>query len=105
MRRSAARESIVGLMLREDTAFSNGFSERAIRSIKQGDSETDVRQLLGSPMKEVWFYGTSGPGPQHALDTSAASPSNAQLPRRQQISGQHNWESGIGWSCRAHHEI
>jgi inner membrane protein len=53
----AVRESIVGFVLRENTEYASGFSERALSSIKRGQSEDDVRHTLGVPLREYWFYG------------------------------------------------
>jgi inner membrane protein len=51
------RESILGFVLREKTEYASGFSERALSSIGRGQSEDDVRQALGTPLKEDWYYG------------------------------------------------
>lgn len=69
---SQARESIVGFLLREDTAYTGGFSEDAFRAVAPGDSVAEVRRLLGAPMKEIWIYG-SNPASEPALETSARS--------------------------------
>ena len=53
----AVRESIVGFVLREKTEYASGFSERALSSIRRGQSEEDVRHTLGVPLREYWFYG------------------------------------------------
>jgi inner membrane protein len=53
----AVRESIVGFVLREKTEYASGFSERALSSIKRGQSEEEVRHALGLPLREYWFYG------------------------------------------------
>jgi inner membrane protein len=50
------RESIVGRVLHEDTAYSSGFSEQAFRTIAAGQSEARVTQLLGVPFGQGWFY-------------------------------------------------
>jgi len=50
------REAIVGLILREDTAYTPGFSTAAFRTIGPGRSELAVRQALGPPFRELWFY-------------------------------------------------
>ena len=67
------REAIVGRLFREDTAFANGFSENAFRSISPGQPEADVRRLLGAPFRENWFYTPRGEPFRPALSRSAAS--------------------------------
>jgi hypothetical protein len=37
------REAVMGRLLREDTAYSSGFSEAAFRTVAIGQSDTDVR--------------------------------------------------------------
>jgi len=69
---SEARESAIGFLLREDTAYTAGFSERAFRSVKHGDSAADVRRVLGTPTKEIWIYSASAES-ESALETSALS--------------------------------
>jgi inner membrane protein len=69
---SRARESLVGFVLREDTAYTGGFSEDAFRAVEHDDSVAEVRRLLGAPMKEVWIYG-GNPASGPALETSAQS--------------------------------
>lgn len=54
------RDAIVGVFLREDTAYSTGFTEAAFRSIKPAQSEQDVRHLVGVPFREAWFYVRPG---------------------------------------------
>ena len=53
---SEARESTIGFLLREDTAYTVGFSDDAFRAVKHGDSAAEVRRLLGTPAKEIWIY-------------------------------------------------
>ena len=67
------REAIVGLVLREDTAYASGFSERAFRTITPGMSEPQVRGLLGAPLRESWFYSPRGQPFQPAMTRSASS--------------------------------
>lgn len=67
-----ARERIVGLVVREDTAYASGFSDSAFRSIKPGASIEDVRRLVGAPVGESWFYPSSE-GQAAGADTAAAS--------------------------------
>ncbi len=54
------RESAIGFVLREDTEYASGFSERSFRTIKIGDSDADVRRLMGAPLGEWWVYRSSG---------------------------------------------
>ena len=66
------REAIIGFLLREDTAYTSGFSDAAFRAVKHGDSAGDVRRLLGTPMKEVWIY-SANPESESSLETAALS--------------------------------
>jgi inner membrane protein len=50
------RQSLIGFIVREDTAYASGFSERAFRDITLGQSKEDVRRLVGAPIGESWFY-------------------------------------------------
>jgi inner membrane protein len=68
-----AREALVGFVLREDTAYSNGFTEHAFRSIREGASDAEVRRLLGVPYGEGWIYQPKGQPFRPAMDRSAAS--------------------------------
>ena len=54
-------------LLREDTAYSSGFSESAFRSVSIGQSAADVRRRLGTPHEEGWFYFDG-----KAMDTAAS---------------------------------
>jgi len=56
------REAAIGLVLREDTEYAAGFSERSFRSVGYGDRDTDVRHLLGPPLREWWHYPPTAPG-------------------------------------------
>lgn len=56
------RERLVGFILREDTEFVSGFSERALRTVRRGQLDHEIRERLGSPFHEVLFYG---PVPQN----------------------------------------
>jgi inner membrane protein len=67
------RESIVGFVLREDTAYASGFSEKAFRTITPGMSDRDVRRLLGAAFAETWFYSPEGQPFQPAMTRSASS--------------------------------
>ena len=51
-----AREAVIGRLLREDTAYSSGYSEAAFRTVVEGQPEADVRRRLGPPREEGWFY-------------------------------------------------
>jgi inner membrane protein len=50
------REAITGFLLREDTVYAPGFSEPAFDKVTAGQSASDVRRRLGSPLSESWFY-------------------------------------------------
>ena len=62
------REAIMSRLLREDTAYSDGFSESAFRSVSIGQSAVDVRRRLGTPHEEAWFYFDG-----KAMDTGASA--------------------------------
>jgi inner membrane protein len=51
-----ARNAVLGFVLREDTAYASGFSDRSFQTIRLGDSDTDVRRLMGAPLGEWWVY-------------------------------------------------
>jgi inner membrane protein len=65
--RDPVRESVLGLLLREDTEYARGFSEEAFRAIKPGQSEAAVRERVGQPLGEYWDYFSgdepAGPNP------------------------------------------
>jgi inner membrane protein len=63
------RDAIMGVVLREQTAYASGFSEEAFRSILPGASDQEVRRQLGAPFAESWFVT---PWPARPLDTRAA---------------------------------
>jgi inner membrane protein len=67
------RESIVGFVLRERTLYTDGFSEAAFQSIKEGTSKEDVRRALGEPHGETWAYASKTRPFQAASETSLAS--------------------------------
>jgi len=67
------RDSIVGFVLHEDTAYTTGFSEAAFQTITPGASDQDVRHLLGPPFGENWFYPPGNQPFQRAIATSASS--------------------------------
>jgi inner membrane protein len=72
-----ARDAIVGFLLREETAYTSGFSEEAFRTVTSGASDQEVRRLLGVPLREGRFYRPTDQPVQSAIDTSAVS-----LPRQ-----------------------
>jgi inner membrane protein len=67
------RDAIVGFVLREDTSYASGFSEKAFRTIAPGMSKAQVRRLLGAPIGESWFYSPLGQPFQPAVTRSASS--------------------------------
>jgi inner membrane protein len=71
------RESLVGVVLREDTAYASGFSEAAFRSIAPGASHQEVRRLVGAPLGENWVYAPGDPPFEPAATRAAAAVSNA----------------------------
>ena len=71
--RDRIRDSIVGFVLREDTAYSSRFSEEAFRTITDGESDKNVRHLLGAPFREGWFYQPKNQPFTRAMERSAAS--------------------------------
>ena len=54
------RESVIGLIAREDTVYGHGYSEREFRAIARGDSEAHVIERLGAPLRQTWFYSPHG---------------------------------------------
>jgi inner membrane protein len=54
------RNAALGFVLREDTEYASGFSDRSFQAIRLGDSDVDVRRLMGTPLGEWWVY-RSGP--------------------------------------------
>jgi inner membrane protein len=68
-----ARDAIVGFFLREDTAYTSGFSEEVFRTITPGASDKEVRRLLGAPAGEGRFYRPRDQPAQSAIETSALS--------------------------------
>jgi inner membrane protein len=54
------RQSVIGAILREDTAYASGFSERAFRDVAVGQSEEAVRRLVGEPVEESWLFLPAG---------------------------------------------
>ena len=68
-----ARDAIVGFLLREDTAYTSGFSEEALRTITPGESDKEVRRLLGAPAEEGRFYAPRDQPSHSAIETAASS--------------------------------
>jgi inner membrane protein len=54
------RERVVTLLLRDDTEFARGFTERTFMSVREGDSISSVHARLGEPLGEVLYYLTPG---------------------------------------------
>src|SRR5262245_25094755 len=75
------RESIVGVLLRDRTAFPAGFSESAFRTIRQGFSDEDVGRLLGPPHDQSWFYPSQLQPLQRAAGTGVSSLRQCQAVR------------------------
>jgi inner membrane protein len=55
------REAAIGFVLREDTEYASGFSDRSFQTIRLGDSDTEVRRLMGAPLGEWWAYRPQRP--------------------------------------------
>jgi inner membrane protein len=74
---SPLRDAMIGAVIREDTEYSSRYSEEAFRTIRRGQSAADVRDLLGAPFGESWFYAdlpNSCPG-AHFQDDVVVAPS------------------------------
>lgn len=67
------RETIIGVLVREHTAYTPGFSDDAFRHIAPGHTDSSVRQSLGEPHGESWFYPPRNKAIQSAAATSVAS--------------------------------
>lgn len=50
------RQRLLSTVLREQTEYALGFSERAFASVRRGMSEAEVAQLLGAPLEQWWQY-------------------------------------------------
>jgi inner membrane protein len=50
------REAALGFVLREDTEYASGFSDRSFQTIRLADSDTEVRRVMGAPLGEWWGY-------------------------------------------------
>jgi inner membrane protein len=79
--RDPIREAVVGFLLREDTAYASGFSEDAFRTVTPGESDQEVRVLLGTPFGENWFYPPEDQPFQRADTSSASSVSGCRAVR------------------------
>jgi inner membrane protein len=55
------RNDVLGLLFREDTAFSPGYSESSFRQIEIGQTQATVLDTLGPPLGEGWVYGRRAP--------------------------------------------
>ena len=62
------REAVLAVVLREDTEYAAGFSDRAFQSIEVGQSDADVQRLLGPPLGEWWSYPRTAPWELSAAD-------------------------------------
>jgi len=62
------REAILGFVLREDTEYASGFSHGSFQSIKPGQSDADVRRLVGPPLGEWWSYPQRPPWESSAAE-------------------------------------
>jgi inner membrane protein len=51
-----ARDAIIGWVVREDTAYAEGFSEAVFRRVRPGQAASDLRERLGPPYGEDWRY-------------------------------------------------
>lgn len=54
------RERVVTVILRDDTEFAHGFTERSFASVREGDAEAPLRARLGAPFGEVLYYDAAG---------------------------------------------
>jgi inner membrane protein len=55
------RQALFGVILREDTEYAQGYSERGFASISAGMAAADVRRLVGPPFEQWWHYMTESP--------------------------------------------
>lgn len=53
---------VLPLIFATDTSYTNGYSTRAFREVRQGMSDVEVTQLLGQPYAESWQYSTVARG-------------------------------------------
>jgi inner membrane protein len=71
--RDTVRETIIGILVREHTAYTPGFSDDSFRHITPRQTDTSVRQSLGKPYGESWFYPPRHQPFQSAAVTSVAA--------------------------------
>src|SRR5262245_38922127 len=50
------REGVRSLVLRENTEYASGFSDRSFQAIRVGQPEADAIRLIGKPLGEWWDY-------------------------------------------------
>ncbi len=50
------RQRLIGAVVRGQTEYAPGFSERTFASVAPGMSEAEVAQLLGPPLEQSWHY-------------------------------------------------
>ncbi len=50
---------VLTALLREDTAYAEGYTDRSFRAIRVGMAEQQVQTALGSPLGVSWSYGTA----------------------------------------------
>jgi membrane-bound metal-dependent hydrolase YbcI (DUF457 family) len=67
------RETIIGVLVGEQTAHTPGFSDDAFRHIAPGQADTSVRQSIGEPHGERWFYQSRRNPFRSAAETSVTS--------------------------------
>jgi len=67
------REIVVAMLIRDRTEFAPRFSETQFATIVEGQSQTEVRAVLGAPLAEGWLYPPPGEGPleERAADRNA----------------------------------
>jgi inner membrane protein len=53
------RQQLISSVVREQTMYASRFSEEAFHRVVDGMTEADVRQLLGAPLEQSWFYAGS----------------------------------------------
>jgi inner membrane protein len=51
------RERVVTMLLRDSTQFAPGFSEETLNSVKEGESRQQVHGRVGTPLRELMFFG------------------------------------------------
>jgi inner membrane protein len=53
---SPLRDAVIGVVIHEDTEYSGRYSEAGFRGIRPGQSAAEVRDIVGAPFGESWFY-------------------------------------------------